>query len=190
MKKTLLATTFLVAGTVGLLAQGLITFDNQPYSFTDSLELGGTVEYKIYASGPMDWNPATGTTTLGVLANNPAWRAYLFQNGVQVGAGLPLGTSEPGVLNTANDPTFGSRTLNTAGGAATTLEVRIYDADIAAGKLLGSSLPFAYTPPTSPSAPPDQFAMANFRGFVVPEPSTVALGVLGLGALLLFRRRK
>jgi hypothetical protein len=32
--------------------------------------------------------------------------------------------------------------------------------------------------------------MLNFRAFVVPEPSTIALGVLGLGALLLFRRRK
>jgi len=180
MKKTLLATTFLVAGTFGLLAQGLITFDNQPYNFGDSIEMGGTVEYKIYAAGPMD--------ATGVLVSNPAWRAYLFQAGAQIGAGLPFG--DPGVLNTANDPTFASRTLNTAGGVATTLEVRVFDGDIATGKLLGSSQPFSYTPPTSVTAPSDQFFMANFRGFVVPEPSTVALGVLGLGALLLFRRRK
>jgi len=183
MKKTLLATTFLVAGTVGLLAQGIIVFDNQPYNFDNSIELGGNVEYKIYASGTENQD---GTIT-GTLASNPAWRAYLFQGGSALGAGLPL---VDGVLNTANDPTTGNRTMTTAAGVASTLEVRIFDGDVAAGRLLGASKPFAYTPPTDPLSPPSAYFMANFRGFVVPEPSTVALGVLGLGALLLFRRRK
>lgn len=180
MKKTLLATTFLVIGTVGLLAQGIATFDNQPYNFDNSIELGGLVDYKIYASG------AVGT---GVLASNPAWRAYLFQAGAALGAGLPFG--DPGIVNVANDPSSGNRTLTTAAGAATTLEVRVFDKAIdQQGRLLGSSAPFAYTAPAAPTAPPSEFFIANFRGFVVPEPSTVALGVLGLGALLLFRRRK
>jgi len=165
MKKTLLATTFLVAGTVGLLAQGIITFDNQPYNFDNSIEMGGTVEYKIYASGTM--NP--DGTIVGTLVTSPAWRAYLFQAGAQIGAGLPFG--DPGVLNTVNDATAGNRTLNTGLGVATTLEVRVFDKDITqGGKLMGTSVPFAYTAPASPSALPSDFFMANFRGFVVPEP--------------------
>jgi hypothetical protein len=181
MKKTLLATTFLVAGTVGLLAQGTfgtIVFDNQPYNFDNSIELGGTVEYKIYASGTA--NPDGSIT--GTLASNPAWRAFLYQSGNAIGAGLPI---VDGVLDTANGA---NRTLGTAPGVATSLEVRIFES--AGGNLLGSSAPFAYTPPSDPLSPPGAYYMANFRGFVVPEPSTVALGVLGLGALLLFRRRK
>jgi len=185
MKKTLLATTFLVAGTVGLIAQGIVTFDNQPYNFENSIEMGGTVDYKIYESGTESGGVITGTPVTG----KPTWRAYIFQAGAAVGAGLPFG--DPGVVNTANDPTSGNRTLTTAAGAATTLEVRVFDGDIATGgKLLGASAPFPYTAPSSPTAQPSDFFIANFRGFVVPEPSTVALGVLGLGALLLFRRSK
>jgi hypothetical protein len=174
MKKLLLTTTCLIAGAVGLLAQGIITFDNNPFYFPDSVELGGAVDYKIYEAP-------------GVPVAQASWRAQLFEGGVARGATLPFDLTFPGVLSTANDPSFGNRALGVAAGVQTTLIVSVLDGT---GKVLGSSLPFTYTPPTGATPPPDAFYMANFRGFVVPEPSTVALGVLGLGALLLSRRRK
>jgi hypothetical protein len=174
MKKTLLTSTFMLAGTIGLLAQGLVTFDNNPYLFFDSIEFGGSVDYKIYASE-------------GVAVDDASWTAALFQGGTQLGERIPFDPTFPGVLNLAVDANGGSRTLNTAGGLGTTLEVRVFDGS---GAFLGASDPFAYNAPAAPTNPPEDFYISNFRGFVVPEPSTIALGVLGLGALLVFRRRK
>jgi hypothetical protein len=41
-----------------------------------------------------------------------------------------------------------------------------------------------------PSSPPNMIGMQSFNLFVVPEPSVIALGALGLGALLLRRIRR
>lgn len=40
------------------------------------------------------------------------------------------------------------------------------------------------------TTPPNLVGLTSFNLFIVPEPSVIALGVLGVGALLLFRRRK
>lgn len=182
MKKTILTTTFLVAGALGLLAQGKVSFDNQPYNFSDSIENGGTVDYKVYYPGGMN---------AGNEIMNPTWSAQLWQGGAAIGSKIPFyaeADGAPGVWNTGADPdgTGGIRTLATAAGVQTTLEVKIYNDG---GILMGTSAPFTFTPPTAATPPPEAFFMSNFRGFSVPEPSTIALGVLGLGALLLFRRR-
>lgn len=54
----------------------------------------------------------------------------------------------------------------------------------------GESAVFNYTVAASTDA--TGLKMVNMRAFAlnVPEPSTIALGVLGLGSLLLFRRKK
>jgi len=179
MKKTILTATFLIAGAVGLLAQGIVAFDNNPYSFDDSIENGGAVNYLI-------------STAPGVPVVNASWKVQLYENGVAVGAPIAFyGADFPGVWNTASaaggDPLDGVRTLNTVKGTTSTLTVAVLDQS---GAELVRSTPFAYTSPTSATPAPSDLLMKNFRGFVVPEPSTVALGVLGLGALLLFRRRK
>jgi hypothetical protein len=175
MKKLLLTTTFLVAGAIGLMAQGKVGFDNNPYIFADSIEVGGSVDYLVY-SAP------------GVPVADATWTAQLFQDGVAVGAQIPFyGDAFAGVWGAGVDPDAGVRSLNTAGGVAATLEVRVFDGT---GAFLGASDPFQFTPSTSATPPPSDLLISNFRGFVVPEPSTIALGVLGLGALLLFRRRK
>jgi len=62
-----------------------------------------------------------------------------------------------------------------------------------AGSLWGESAVGTYTlaggsPPVAPS--PLGFATFNATLTTVPEPTTIALGAMGAGALLLFRRRK
>ena len=64
------------------------------------------------------------------------------------------------------------------------------------GVLLGSSTIGAVTPATGAATTPALFGAAGGQvaGFEVvpgvPEPSSIALGLLGLGAIALFRRRK
>jgi hypothetical protein len=94
----------------------------------------------------------------------------------------------------------GTRTL--AGfnvGDTVTLQVRAwdaggtgqsYDAVRAAGGLYGFSTTFTYVIPPPLSAPPAYY-IEGFRQFsLVPEPSVIGLGLIGVGALFLLRRRK
>jgi hypothetical protein len=98
----------------------------------------------------------------------------------------------------------GNRTLPAGvGGVGTTiwLQVRVWDSgdrtrtfDTArtAGGLWGQSAVFSYQQVAS--VPPSVYdtSMINFQGFslVVPEPSVIGLGVIGIGALFMLRRRK
>jgi hypothetical protein len=165
MKKTILTTTFLVAGIVGVLAQGTVNFSNFATSFTDG------IDRKVYLD-----------TVGGTPVTDVTWRAQLLENGAPVGAAANfIGSFAPGQW------AFGNRTLGVDKGVGTTLAVQILDAS---GNVLVTSPEFAYTPPAGDTPAPSEFLMTNFRAFAVPEPSTIALGVLGVGALLLFRRRK
>lgn len=91
----------------------------------------------------------------------------------------------------------------TAPGAACVIQIRAwsgsfatYDLAVAAGgnNVVGKSVLFNVT--TGNPNPPATTAgtLAGMNGFtltpVVPEPSSIALGLLGLGAVALFRRRK
>lgn len=191
MKKTLLTTTFLIAGAFSLLAQGLVSFYNDPYSWNDSIENGGTVNYLILTAWP--GNSVSPDTR--VFVSDAAWSVQLYENGTARGGRVPFyGTDWPGVWNAFADPdgTQGIRTLGVAGGTATQLQLGIFNAT---GAEVLRTAAFGYTPPTSATPPPDALLMSGLaslgpNGLVVPEPSTIALGVLGLGALLLFRHRK
>jgi hypothetical protein len=164
MKKLILTTTFLVAGILGSLAQGVVNFNNLGFNYTDG------IDRRVYLDS-IGGTPVTST----------AYSATLLQDGVAVGGPQAfLGTSAPGQW------LFANRTLRTPAGEAANLSVQI----ASGGNVVATSPVFTYAPPTDPAAPASAFLMTNFRAFAVPEPSTIALGVLGLGALLLFRRRK
>lgn len=76
------------------------------------------------------------------------------------------------------------------------LQVRVWDLtkganyDLVSDQFRGHSDVFSYLVPASTDA--TGLKPNNLRAFAVgvPEPSTIALGVLGLGSLLLFRRKK
>lgn len=105
-------------------------------------------------------------------------------------------TSSPGTWS------GGTRTTTVALGTDLNLVVRAWDvsagsydaAKAAFGKGYGESAVFAFKDAlSSPPGAADNF-MVNFQGFsltqnIIPEPSTIALGALGVAGLLFFRRK-
>ena len=84
-------------------------------------------------------------------------------------------------------------------GSGATLQVRVWDGSkyssfeaAVAGGEAGRSDSFNYTAPVQGELNPNAYLMDNFRAFAIlaPEPSTIFLGILGAGSLLLLRRGK
>jgi hypothetical protein len=94
----------------------------------------------------------------------------------------------------------GTRTLTGFSlGDVVTLQVRVWDSTggltfdqaQAAGIFWGLSSTFTYRIPSAGNPAPGEFYIENFRSFaLIPEPSVVALGVIGAAALLMIRGRK
>jgi hypothetical protein len=168
------------------LAQGTVSFNNNSAFATVANRLVNNV----------GGAPLVGTDFVAQL--------YFGSAGTAVGS-LTAVTTAPArfrIATTSSPGTWsgGTRTLDgIASGVTATLQVRVwnatafpagYDAAVAGGGVTGFSDPFAYTVPAAGS-PPAAFFMENMRGFtLVPEPSTIALGVLGLAGLVFIRRRK
>ena len=171
MKAKILTTTCLAIGIAGVLAQGQVDFSNLPTKFGDG------VDRIIYDDTGA---PASAGIKLGLTVDGTAvdvGTAAILGNGIFIGGTKNIPAANPASVQlvvSAWDPAFG-----------TFAEAQT------AGALHGMSEPFSYAVPAT-GAPPADFLMSGMRSFslVVPEPSTIALGVLGLGALLLFRRRK
>jgi hypothetical protein len=79
------------------------------------------------------------------------------------------------------------RAWDNRGGTVTSWDQVLLDPSIPRGYSLAfDSAPLG----GGPTPPPNLIGLTSFNLFQVPEPSVIALGVLGVGALLLFRRRK
>lgn len=163
MKKLLLA-ALCVAATLSASAQGTVSFAN----------VGGGVNAPV--SGPD-----------GLLGAG-------FSAQLQLADGTNVGAPAPFLANGLFSG--GSRTIaGVASGAQATLQVAVLDAG---GATIGTSDSFTVTlggggvPPSPPASLTGLAAFTAGGGAVVdpiPEPSTIALAILG-GAALLFRRRK
>jgi hypothetical protein len=180
MKKSILSATFLILGTLGVLAQGAVfDFSNAPWEAWPEATPPDRLVY--YKNSPTDTAKPISDDTWSAAVYELVGGQYvkLGDNEKFFGAGLE------GIF--ANDGV--QRAVSVNPGVATTLQIRIFDG---AGALLGSSPDFQYTMASSVPPSPTDVLLVNLRAFTVtvPEPSTIALGVLGLGALLLFRRRK
>jgi len=111
-------------------------------------------------------------------------RVQLYLNGAPIGPVASIESTLPGQ--------FFAGTVTLPGVAFGTKAVPLHvaawtdAASFEAATIKGMSGPHA----TDISTPPDQPLNVIFQGFtLVPEPSTIALGILGAAALL-FRRRK
>jgi hypothetical protein len=181
MKKTLLLCGLALAMAGSMYGQGQVTLIN---SATTAITVGGT----------------NAPTTLG---GGLTVGLYGGPSGALESALTLVGTGSfiaPGRYNggTVTIPTV-------AGGANATMQVRAWSgvsyaaALTTAGAFAGKSALWTQTLGGPSPTPPNPitgvpgvngFALTQTAGPVIPEPSTIALGLLGLGALALFRRRK
>jgi hypothetical protein len=141
--------------------------------------------------------------TTGVPVGTPVG-LYLVDAGAAPGVGGSLAVSTtvnlaPGILNSGTVQVPGQ-----PAGSTINVQVRAwsvghasYEAAFATGDgnvLAGSSTTFSIGPLSAFPAPGPATGTApgwtTFSVTPVPEPSTIALGLLGLGAIALFRRRK
>jgi hypothetical protein len=132
----------------------------------------------------------------------------------------PLGTADDALQPVAGTTTFRTSTAaagrvnalssvsipGVAGGTSARVQLRVWEnragtitswADVLADdsvkrgySLAWNSLALGDPFASPPGTPATMFGVTSFQLFVVPEPSIIALGALGLGALILFRRRK
>lgn len=181
MKKTLTILAALASASAAY-AQGTITF----FSANPINLPGGTAGVGAgYTAGLFlanDRNTPIGTTTFLTSGGE----GYLNAVDIPV-PGFPTGTSNARFVVRVWETAAGSYNAQTTGnrgefdGTANTGTGTGFTTGSLGGPVAGSP----------PALPPD--LGPNFQSFnlvVVPEPSTIALGVLGLGALAMMRRRK
>jgi len=176
MKKILLMAALVAC--IGAMAQGTVNFKNN---------VAGSFSAPVFN--------ADGVTRL----TGNAYYAQLYAN---IGGSFqPVGTATPFLAN--GYVNGGTVTIDAAGvvGGVVTLQMRAweastagtagtYEAAIGAGKKYGFSETFTVTPGNPNSNPPGTPAdLATLKSFsLIPEPSTIALGLIGAAALLLRRR--
>lgn len=197
MKKILLIVTAAMVVAQAAYSQGSVNFantgafattrDRSVYNVDGTTKLvGASYVAALY------WGTSAGAIdNLAVRSLTVAGDDTLARSTVAFRAVEPTAT-------TAGTWVGGTRFFNGADtGAQLTLQIRVWDssrfqtygAAAAGGGISGQSAPFAYT--VAAAADAAGLKINNFAGLtLVPEPSTIALAVLGFGSLLLFRRRK
>ena len=185
MKKLLLIAALSLVTTLGF-AQGQINFVNTSAAF------GGPARLVTFSDSGLG---VTGTNYLAQLYLASDLTPVLIEGPSQFR--IPT-TTQPGTWNGGIRNFLLGRT-DLEVGDTVNLVVRVWDGG-SSGALTydtattyrGTSAVFSYTIPAV-GTPPAGLAMNNFQAFAispVPEPSTIALGLLGAGSLLFLRRRK
>jgi len=180
MKKLLIATAGMMLVAVSTYAQGTINFANLVISGG-----GRVVDAPIRAPG-------------GALASGAAFQAQLYARAVGGGAFEAVGAAANFLTGTGAGYFLpGTRTYAGVGaGASAEIVVRAWQVSSGAtwdqATIRGASDPITVATGGAGSPPAPPALLLNLQGFtIVPEPSTIALGIIGgLGTLLLIRRRK
>jgi hypothetical protein len=184
--KKLLVTLAAVLVSVSTFAQGTIKFNNR---------LTGQVDAPVTLPG--------GTTGFGSIAGAQAQLFLVTGSGATATytALTPATTfrsSSPAAMPYVNEPTVGVVVPGVAAGSQATIVLRAWAGgatyDPASNSHYGQSAPITIGLGGTPAvgAPIPDAVLTGLQGFsvtVVPEPSTIALGLLGAAALL-YRRRK
>lgn len=192
MKTTIAAISFLLICTSGF-GQGIVNFNNTPTTFGDGIDR--------YVYGPGGSTKLVGQNYAAALywgTSQDSITSLAVLNATDTSLTSARGLFR--VATTANPGTWsgGARTLlGTTPGQTVWMQVRIwditqfasYDLAKAAGGFTGQSIQYTYTVSPSPTPPPSDLVMWNLR-FMVPEPSVLALSLVGLGGLLSVSRRR
>jgi hypothetical protein len=169
MKKILLIAVAAFV-SVSVYAQGTVNFSNIGGSVTAAPEKGGApVPNGSEYMAALYWAPA-GVTDFGAF--------------MQVGAAATF--LAPGTI------VGGTRTAPvTPAGAEANFQIRVWE--VADANHIGESAIVSVVtgnPNAIPPGTPGSLGPLSVQMRIVPEPSVIALGALGAGALLLLRRRK
>lgn len=186
MKKLLIASLVLVASIVAN-AQGTFTMNNSSATrITNALtSMGASVNVAVYYSANTNLIAIQDDSSLVIAANS---RTNTLASGQFVGGTRFI----PDIAGPGNPAAFQVRAWS---GAFTTYEDALAAAQVDGVTLVGKSVIFHM--PTlggGLTAAQSIFGANKLNAFTVapsvPEPSSIALGLLGLGAIALFRRRK
>jgi len=192
--KKLFAVTLLGLAAVSGWAQGVVDFRNAGPTFATQADrlvyfgqVGGTALTGTNYVVGMWFGAGAGNTAIDKTGGTFAGATFNFRQPTTTSKGtwnpgaLPFLITLDGILKDVD----------------CTLQLRVWDSvrynsfasALAAGDY-GVSAPFTFHAPAV-GATPDKSYMEGLRAFaVVPEPSTIALGVLGVAGLLFLRRRK
>ena len=204
MKKLLTSFALVALGVQAAFSQGQVNFANTATTFTDGIDrfvyigsVGGTKLTGTNYAAAIYWSK--GSDPIG---NNFAIRTFSPINDA-IGASVALFRAvDPATSTLAGSWSGGARYFNGALiGDTLNLQIRVwdiqkfqsYEAAAAAqggGSAYGQSQPFSFTVPAATDTAGLRLTGLHAFAVNVPEPSTIALGVLGLGSLLLFRRKK
>jgi|SwirhisoilCB3_FD_contig_41_2721300_length_736_multi_3_in_0_out_0_1 hypothetical protein len=184
--KKLIPLFVLLAGASSVLAQGTVSFVNQPltrrvYQADGTTPVYGT-QYRaelLYQNNLGQW--VTHQTTADFFGTGTAFTTL---RGYWNGGGRTLVNA--GGVPSAADPTRANPVQ---------IEIRVWDMTTGStydtATLRGTTRPFNYVEEFDSPAGTDDKYMKSFASFtLVPEPSVIGLGVIGIGALFLLRRRK
>lgn len=140
----------------------------------------------------MDGNPVAGPQYFGQLAFGTAEDAL-------APVGSPVAFYSGGLSSRKGSVSGGAVAVGEGGDLVGFMQLLVWDAtagaDLATSKAnggqTGMSAVFAITANAPPKPPSDLLGLASFQlsTDVIPEPSTFALGLIGIGALMLRRRK-
>ena len=214
--KFFFAIAFLLSTAVSSFAQGTVRFSN------DSTDLPSPPDRFVrYGDAASFFNPAYTYGSRVFSNGTPGLRAQLYYGASTASqSSLVAVTASPVTFKSSTSANVGTwfsggRNLDGFESGTVNLQVRVWDINLASSfeaaealgaaytGLIGYSLMFQYTIPTDPLSPLSAFNMQGLQTFsignvfydsiTVPEPSTVALLLMGGGFLfvqLKFPRRR
>jgi hypothetical protein len=210
MKKTLILALAL-SSCITAFGQGTVTFANnvtgvmraRVYGLENAADLGDPANFVAKNGNDASGTPAGTVVYNGVWLDGAGYSAQLWA-GPDADNLMPTtdAVGNPVILpfRTGNAAGLIVSTVVTvpgvAGGGSGVAQMVAWDNstgatwDEATIRGMSEIIPISGLGAPGGATPPNSVGLTSFNLFVVPEPSTIALGVLGLGALLVFRRRK